>query len=124
VIADALFQTAAGISTAQAAALSLVAQHRGCSQRRLADELRQRESAITAMVQRLETAGLVERRASAADARAWQLWPTAAGLEALTRLDQALAGVNRFLEGAVGREAIDGFTDALEALERAAVRRS
>ncbi len=116
VVADELFHRDGGITTAQAAALSLIAQRGGCSQRDLAGVLRQRESAITTMVRRLERAGLVERHVSVADARAWELWLTPAGLDTIARLDHARAQLNRMLETAIGRTGVDAFTDALQAL--------
>ncbi|MUL64893.1 hypothetical protein BOO86_10505 [Mycobacterium sp. CBMA 234] len=114
--ADRQFIEEAGISTAQAAALMLIARHAGCRQSQIAAELGQRESAITAMVGRLEKAGFVERRASQRDGRAWELWPTKAGTEALRRLDAALATVNSYIDQAVGVDDVDGFVDALQRL--------
>lgn len=116
-VADELFVAATGITTAQAAALSVIAEQPGCTQRALAGTLRQRESAITTMAGRLVTAGLVERRPSAADGRAWALWPTPAGRAALAGLDGALARLNDLIEGAVGRGVLDDFVDVLEAIE-------
>ncbi|MEV6073270.1 MarR family winged helix-turn-helix transcriptional regulator [Nocardia sp. NPDC052001] len=119
VAADEQFRVAGGITTSQAAALAIVVRNPGCAQRLLADELGQRESAITTMAARLETAGLVERRPSAADSRAWELWPTTAGREAMTGLHQALAVINELLEEAVGPDNVDDFADALDRLSQA-----
>jgi MarR family transcriptional regulator, organic hydroperoxide resistance regulator len=115
VTADRLFTDEAGITTAQAAVLMLVVNHAGCSQSLIAGRLGQRESAVTTMVGRLEKAGLVERRASRDDGRAWELWPTDAGGDALGRLDVALSTVNKYLDQAIGADA-DAFVDALQRL--------
>ena len=80
-----------------------------------AAQLGQRESAVTAMVGRLEKAGFVERRPSESDGRAWELWPTDAGADALRRLDAALATVNGYIDEAIGVD-VDGVVDALQRL--------
>ena len=115
-IADDLFTAAGGVTTAQAAALSLIVDAPGCSQRVIATALRQRESAVTAMVRRLVDAGLVERRGSANDRRSWELWPTDAGRAALTRVGPALDALNQRLASAIGDERAGVFLDSLEAL--------
>ncbi|UFS98506.1 MarR family winged helix-turn-helix transcriptional regulator [Nocardia huaxiensis] len=115
-LADELFQAAGGITTAQAAALSVIVRDPGCSQRTVASLLRQRESAITAMANRLAAAGLVERRASRTDARAWELWPTQAGKDAMTQLGTARTELNTLIETAVGSDQIENFAAALTRL--------
>lgn len=114
--ADRLFIEGAGISTAQAAALTLVASNAGCRQSLIAAQLGQRESAVTAMVGRLEKAGFVERRISENDGRAWELWPTESGTAALQRLDAALATINGYIDEAIGADEVDGVVDALQRL--------
>lgn len=114
--ADRLFIDGAGISTAQAAALMLIESHAGCRQSLIAAQLGQRESAVTAMVSRLEKAGFVERRISDRDGRAWELWPTESGAGALRRLDAALTTVNGYIDEAFGVDEVDGVVDALQRL--------
>jgi DNA-binding MarR family transcriptional regulator len=114
--ADELFAAAAGLTTAQAAALTLIAHDPGCTQRALATALRQRESAITAMVGRLVEAGLVERRVSESDRRSWQLWPTDAGQKALAGTGPAITQLNRRIAAALEGADLDTVLDALEAL--------
>lgn len=114
--ADRRFVEEAGITTAQAAALMLIANHAGCRQSLIAAQLGQRESAVTAMVGRLDAAGFVERRASQSDGRAWELWPTDAGTDALRRLEAALATVNGYIDEAIGVDEVDGVVDALQRL--------
>ena len=115
-IADDLFTAAGGITTAQAAVLSLVVAQPGCTQRAIATALRQRESGVTAMIRRLIEAGLVERRASATDRRSWELWTTPAGQAALDRVSPALEELNSQLEAALGAERVHPFLDCLESL--------
>ena len=114
--ADRLFAEEAGITTAQAAALMLIENHAGCRQSLIAAQLGQRESAVTAMVGRLEAAGFIERRASQSDGRAWELWPTESGTDALRRLEAALATVNGYIDEAIGVDEVDGVVDALQRL--------
>ncbi|MGW4720450.1 MarR family winged helix-turn-helix transcriptional regulator [Nocardia sp. NPDC004260] len=118
-LADEQFRIAGGITTAQSAALSVIVRNPGCAQRLVAEHLNQRESAITAMAARLEAGGLIERRSSAVDARAWELWPTQAGIDTIATLQQALSAINEILEAAVGPDNVDDFADALLRLERA-----
>lgn len=114
--ADRLFVEEAGITTAQAAVLMLVADHAGCSQSLIANSLGQRESAVTAMIGRLQAAELVERRPSRRDGRAWELWPTDSGAAALRRLEAALSTVNGYLDKAFGESGADEFVDTLQRL--------
>ena len=116
--ADEEFVRARGITTAQAAALLVVTADPGCSQRVVARELDQRESAITTMAARLEKAGLIERRASSTDARVRELWPTEAGIAAIADLQRnALTVVNEVIEAAIGPERVDDFTEALHRVQ-------
>lgn len=118
-LADEQFRIAGGITTAQSAALFVIVRNPGCTQRLVAEHLSQRESAITVMAARLETGGLIERRSSAADGRAWELRPTQAGIDAIATLQQALSVINEILEAAVGPDNVDDFADALLRLEHA-----
>lgn len=106
----------AGITAAQAGALFAIEQSPGTSQRSLADTLRQRESAVTGMVNRLSKAGLVERRRDGSDQRARQLWLTPAGEQALTTIRADVEELNRLFDEALGAGRVDDFVDGLEAL--------
>jgi MarR family transcriptional regulator, organic hydroperoxide resistance regulator len=115
-LADGLFGSAAGITAAQAGVLAAIASDPGCSQRSIADAMRQRESAITGMVGRLTALGLVERRPHPRDQRFWELWPTPAGAQAIHNLKPALAIVNECIAQAIGDENIEAFNGALKRL--------
>jgi DNA-binding MarR family transcriptional regulator len=114
-LADRRCRAAVGVSAAQAGALFAIASEPGASQRRIADALAQRESAVKTMVDRLAAAGFVERRPSATDARVWEVHLTEAGRTALDRIKRELRSLNGELEAALGGE-VDRFADALEAL--------
>jgi MarR family transcriptional regulator, organic hydroperoxide resistance regulator len=115
-IADERCWAAVGVTAAQAAVLFVVARTAGTSQRAVAEALRQRESAITAMVGRLTRAGLLERRPNPSDARAWELYLTAAGRRALTCIELELATLNEQIDRAVGAGHVHRFVDDLQAL--------
>lgn len=107
----------AEITTAQAAVLMLIAAQPGCSQSLVAQTLGQRESAVTAMIGRLKTAGLIERRPSPDDGRAWELWPTETGRQTLNRLRVPMATINELIGRAIGVQHMDEFISALKRLE-------
>lgn len=94
----------AGITTAQAGALFVIADRPGVTQREIAKALKLRESAVTGMIARLHRAGLVERRYNSSDqrARSWMLTQT--GQEALQSLRTVLDEVNGRLTDALGEE--------------------
>jgi DNA-binding MarR family transcriptional regulator len=96
--ADGRLGTVAALSTAQAAVLAIVEARAPVSQRSLARELRQNESAMTAMVNRLLALGYVARERSDSDARAWELRPTEAGRSALKAIRPPFRQINQTLE--------------------------
>lgn len=110
---------ALGVSSAQLAALYYLAKHDGCSPSEIADMLDLNKSAVSAMVRRMERAGVVRRAANPRDRRATRLHVTAKGravhaqsLPLIRRLtSEALAGLDerqvdtvfRFLNAIVAR---------------------
>lgn len=113
VLADQRLLEAAGVTAAQAGVLLIVADAaEPLRQRDLARLLRQRESAITTMVERLTAAGLLVRERPPADARSWALRLTADGVAAV--------GAVRVATDALNAEAFAG----LAARERASLARA
>jgi DNA-binding MarR family transcriptional regulator len=95
VFADQRLLAAAGVTAAQAGVLLIVADADGpVRQRDLAQLLRQRESAVTTMVERLVAAGLLARERPPADGRAWVLVLTAAGERAVATVRAAADRLN------------------------------
>ncbi|WP_242584004.1 MarR family winged helix-turn-helix transcriptional regulator [Amycolatopsis sp. 195334CR] len=107
---------AAGITTAQLGALFAVRETPGLTQRDLAATLGQRESAITAMVNRLTGAGLLARERHPEQHRAVQLALTDEGESALDRLRPELDRFNAELRALLG----DDFDDTVAALAKLA----
>src|SRR5262245_41547639 len=96
--ADRVVSEAAGITTAQAAVLTIVEAGENVTQRDVATALRLNESAVTAMATRLLKLGMLERVRSGADSRAWCLRLGGAGQAALKASRGSFASVNARIE--------------------------
>ena len=91
-----------GVSRAQWQVLFALSRNQGINQAGLADALDVETITVGRMVDRLEEAGLVERRADPADRRAWRLHLTERAHPILEELravgeivmDEALAGIS------------------------------
>lgn len=116
VYADERCLAAAGITTAQAAALHIILGKPGVTQRGVALALKQRESAMTAMVKRLCDARLLERQESENDSRAWALFLTEKGEAALADIQGPLNQINERLCAAIGSRDASQFAEILRLL--------
>lgn len=90
-------------SAAQGGVLFLLAEQDGRTMGELAAALDLAPSAVTGLVQRMEGAGWVERRACERDTRAQRVWLREAGRAAVPPLRQATRRIQQRLT--------DGFTD-------------
>ncbi|MES2895979.1 MAG: MarR family winged helix-turn-helix transcriptional regulator [Pseudomonadota bacterium] len=107
----------AGVTAAQAAVLHVLSRTPGATQKVVADQLKQQESAITAMAARLAEAGLLVRTPSAVDRRAWALNLTPAGEAALSGFRAPLDELNATLTEVLGGEAqVEAFAVSLKAI--------
>ncbi|HET6951578.1 MAG TPA: MarR family winged helix-turn-helix transcriptional regulator [Acidimicrobiales bacterium] len=106
----------AGVTTAQAAALAVIHERPGTSQRALARALGQAEPSITALVRRLVAAGLVDRTADPSDARARALVLSAAGEAARRDAEAAFAAVNERIDAVLTGDEVRDVADALRRL--------
>lgn len=106
----------AGVTTAQAGALFVIAGKPGVTQREIARALRQQESAVNGMIARLLEARLVERKDSASDNRAWSLFLTRKGTKALKALRKVLNDINARLIGALGEDGVRDLAASLRAI--------
>src|SRR5258706_15552124 len=75
-----------GVTRAQWRTLVTLSRHEGINQGGLADLLEVEPITLCRMVDRLEEAGLVERRRDPADRRAWQIFPPPQALPPLHQL--------------------------------------
>ena len=115
--ADRDSQKAGGVTAAQAAVMLVIAREGGPTQRRVAEQLRLNESAVTGMVGRLIEAGYVTRSPNPVDQRAWILALTGKGQEALEGFRNQLEKLNSEISAALGGEAaVVRFAQALRAL--------
>lgn len=113
---DAAFMEVANITTAQATAMEIIIHAGSLSQRALSDALSQRESATTAMVERLLKAGYITRQRDEVDRRSWLLTATEEGKAARERLRPELEKINAELDAAFAEVDIAAMAAGLEQL--------
>ncbi|WP_433492002.1 MarR family winged helix-turn-helix transcriptional regulator [Nocardia grenadensis] len=116
---DHLLIDSAGVTTAQAGILSVIADDPGCSQRDIARRLRLGESALVTAMGRLRGAGLVERRVSDQDPRAAALFLTAQGRETIGRAQETYGVLNGLVLEALGVDGRARLAELLDALDSA-----
>lgn len=104
--ADAALMAAADLTTAQSAVLVVINSKQEATQRSVADALGLNESAVTAMARKLMSRGLIERRRSETDARAWSLRLTSEGKSALAEVADPFSGLNNKVDEALGSEEV------------------
>ena len=105
---------AINLSVPQCDVLTTLSEAEGVSQQALAKRLYVTKGNISGLLDRLEAAGLVERRSTAADRRSYEIHLTPAGREAAMR---AIAIQHELIGATFGRMAAHD----LEALERGLV---
>lgn len=111
--ADRAVMTAAGVSTAQAAVLAIVARGAPIAQRAVADELGINESAVTAMSARLLKMGLLERERAADDARVWRLSLSAEGSAAMHKVEAAFTRINARIDDTLSEDEVSVLAERL-----------
>src|SRR4051794_36083846 len=114
--ADRALLGAGGITTAQAAVLLLVASQQPVAQRPIAKQLGLNESAMTAMMTRLERMKLLARTAHTDDARTWQVRLTAKGRTALARVRAPFDQINARIDAALAGADLTRLADELARL--------
>ena len=114
--ADASLTEACGLTTAQAATLTIIASDGPVTQKYVASALAQRESAMTAMASRLLKAGYIRRTQSKRDARAWELSATKAGSEALSKTRTSFQRINHALDSSFEPDEIERLQEGLSAV--------
>jgi len=94
---DALCRSRLGVSAVQLAALLHLSRHDGDRPTELAAAIATKPGAVTGLIDRMEAAGLVKRRADREDARVQRLHVTAAGRHAIAAARPVIAAANRVL---------------------------
>lgn len=116
--ADAALLEAADVTAAQAALLAIIDSLGSAKQRQLAEQLDQRESAITQMVAKLESNGLVARTTSPRDRRVREVVCTQRGRRVREKATRAFEAINVALDNAIG----DSEEEFLELLKKIRIR--
>ncbi|MCA1662093.1 MAG: MarR family transcriptional regulator [Novosphingobium sp.] len=104
-----------GVTRQQWQVLTTLRRHEGINQGRLAELLDVEPITVCRMVDRLQEAELVERRADPADRRSWRLFLTA-------KADDLLAQLRPLADGLFA-EALDGVSEADQAALRVMLER-
>lgn len=91
---------AIGLSVPQCDVLTTLTEAEGISQQELAQRLYVTKGNISGLLDRLERAGLVERRSTASDRRQYAIYLTAAGRESA---DQAIALQHALIAATLGK---------------------
>ena len=92
---DKVCENTLDASVTQLAALMYIEQQQGCSQKELAKILDLNKSAITGLITRMESNGLVVRMASDEDARAVKLFSTPSGQTKTKQLKPLIDQLNQ-----------------------------
>ena len=121
--ADRALMEAAGVTTAQAAVLAVVAGEsaagaQGPTQKTVAAALSLNESAVTAMASRLIALNYLKRQKDRDDRRAWRLALTPEGKAAMARMKAPFAAINTQMENALGADNLQDFAEGLSALSK------
>jgi DNA-binding MarR family transcriptional regulator len=93
-----------GVTAAQSGLLFALGQHDGVLMSEAAAALDLGPPGISGLVDRMSAANLIKRRADPADGRAWRLWLTPTGRDALAQAKAELTKINARLT--------EGFSDA------------
>jgi DNA-binding MarR family transcriptional regulator len=97
--ADLAFKDAGGIGATQLGVLFFLQKNSGALLKEVSDALGVNASAITALIARMQDAGLVRRQPSSDDQRAIHLFATASGLAKAAAARPILARLNGRLTG-------------------------
>jgi DNA-binding MarR family transcriptional regulator len=108
----------AGFTTAQASIMRHLSQKDGLSQSELAQQLELGKVAVGECVERLVSAGFVEKRANDVDRRMWNLYLTAEGWQAVTKLRGLALGLNTRIMAGVSPAEVRESLRVLEILKR------
>lgn len=117
--ADRLVSEASSLTTAQTAALMVLANKEGSTQKEIAVALGVNESAITAMINRLLKLGYIVRKRSETDKRTWTLSLTKEAKVALEQSRKPFGKVNKIIENQLTPKEIEALAGYLERIAKA-----
>ncbi|RRD01451.1 MarR family winged helix-turn-helix transcriptional regulator [Amphritea balenae] len=102
--ADKACEEQLNASVSQMSALLYIAQHPGCFQKEIAAALALNKPAVTGLLGRMESNGLIQRTPSTEDARAMCLYPTESGNAKVEAIKPMITDLNLLIA--------EGFSDA------------
>lgn len=114
--ADQKLMDAAHITTAQAAALAVIEAQGRITQKQLAQALDINQSAVTAIVGRLNKLELIRRSKRSGDGRMWHLHLTDKGQSALHAADLPFDDINAIFDSLLGKDTLEDVALALQLL--------
>ena len=114
--ADKRLMEAAGVTTAQAAALAVIYRDGRVTQKQVAKALSLNQSAITATVSRLKKMDLIERSRRQGDGRMWHLSLTPKGMAALQAVEIPFDDINSTIDSLLGPDTLEDVALALKLL--------
>lgn len=114
--ADQSLTNSAGITTAQAAVLAVLARDTRARQCDIAQALGLHESAITAMIRRLIDARLISKKRSRIDARAYDLTLSKKGRSALSKIEESFSETNRIIDRCFEGKDLEAIASSLKLL--------
>ena len=109
----------AGLTTAQAAVLTIIINEGGTNHTHLARILRQQKSAVTTMVARLEKAGYITKQRSDKDRRSWELKVTEMGIAAYQKMRAPRDHLNAIVDETLKEKRVKAFAKDLRDLIKA-----
>jgi DNA-binding MarR family transcriptional regulator len=111
-------ETAGGLTSAQSGVLFVLGRSDGVPIGELAEALAAAPSAMSGLIDRMERAGLVERRADPADGRGQRIHMTDRGREAREAAKAGVAQINRTLTEGFSEAEIDTVARWLASLQQ------
>jgi DNA-binding MarR family transcriptional regulator len=111
---DKSLMDTAGVTAAQTGALYYLLDNDGCLLSVLSQALKLDKSAITGLVDRLEKKGLAERRTTATDRRAINIYLTQKGLAAAKKCLNVTREYNNAIKEGLSQEEIECFSRILQ----------
>jgi DNA-binding MarR family transcriptional regulator len=113
-----------GVTRPQWQVLNLLKLHSGSNQGALAELLEVEPITLGRMIDRLQEAGLVERRADPADRRAWRIHLTGKGEDLLERLMPSARDTLAFALDGIGQAELEAMAVVLERMRGNLSRRT
>ena len=107
-----------GLTPMQFFVLAMLSKNEGSSQQRVADDSFCDKSTIVHLIDKLEKAGLVERRQVPEDRRMYRLFLTPKAKELYPEASKRIAEVDRELRGRFSEDELSGFGKVLKRLRQ------